>query len=136
MSTITRASARSKRSRPSGLVERVQATLPGRPAKTAKRGNLGGAVRGILSTAGPGNGHARSHTPPKRSHAQPKGSHAQPKGLHTPPKKSIAGIAAGVGIGAAAVATRRHRAHRGESDETTPRHPAPGSPLQEVIADS
>ncbi len=129
MSTITRASARSKRSKPSGLVERVQATLPGRPAKTAKRGNLGGAVRRVLSTVGPSNGHTRSRTPPK-------GSHTPPKGLHTPPKKSIAGIAAGVGIGAAAVATRRHRAHRGESDETTPGQPTQESPLQEVIADS
>jgi hypothetical protein len=115
MSTITRASAKSKRSKPSGLVERVQATLPGHTGRTAKRGNLGGAVRGVLATVGPSNGHTHSHTAPK---------------------KSIAGIAAGVGIGAAAVATRRHRAHRGESDETTSRHPTLGRPLQEVIADS
>ena len=115
MSTITRASARSKGNRPSGLVNRVQATLPGRANASKNGGGLGATVRGVLSTANAGSGPARPHTRPT---------------------KKVAGIAAGVGLGAAAVAKRRRRAPKDGSYETTPWHPTEHSPVQEVISDS
>ncbi len=115
MSTITRASAKSKGRKPSGLVDRVQATLPSRPGRSKRRSSLGGAVMGVLSTHGSDQGPTRSRTVPK---------------------KRVAGIAAGVGLGAAAVATRRHRAHHDGSGETAARRPTDEILLPDVIADS
>lgn len=112
-----RTRARASRRKPSALIKRAQASLPGRRPKVKQDGGLRGVVRGVLSSIGSSKDTARSRT--DSSKRSPRSSK---HGSRTPSKKGVAGLAASAGLGVAAVATRRSRTN---PEQTHSGGPAP-----------
>ncbi len=103
-------SSRAARSRPSGLIERVQASLPGGKAPPKKNASIKAALSKFAST----------DTTVRTG---------------KPSKTRVAGIVAGAGLGAAAVAKSRRGQHRPDP-AATPEQPTsppvqPNAPVQE-----
>lgn len=93
-------SSRTRKSRPSGLIERVQASLPGRKAPPKKNARIKAAFSKFAST-------------------EPTGRSGKPS------KKRVAGIVAGASLGAAAVAKSRRGAQDRPDPAAPPLQPTP-----------